>query len=193
VTAVQLQRELEDVPGVTVSDLFGGTTGGTGDGTGDGDDRADDLDPDAIVSELGGRGEAGDLGEGSSLARGLIEGGIGYLTGGRFGAGGSVTDLDRGVGALDASHDRRFSQAVLPVGDPVYVYGAAERRTVDAGANQERLKLVADPATGQFIVSDHEESGITSRYTNRGPLNVAGGLVVSTGCLAGLLFFFGVG
>jgi len=192
VTAVQLQRELEDVPGITVSDLFGGTTGGTWAGTEGGDDRAEDLDSDAIVSELGGRGEAGDLGTGSSLARELIEVGIGSLTGGRFGTVSSVTDLDRGVGALDASHDRRFCQAVLPVGDPVYVYGAAERRTTEAGANQDRLKLVEDPATGQFIVSDRDDAGITEQYTHHGPLYVAAGLVVSTLCLAGLLVFVGV-
>ena len=168
VTAVQLQRELEDVPGVTVNDLFGGTAGGAWAGAEGGADGAEDLDPDIIVSELGGRGEAGDPGTGSSLARELIEGGIGNLTGGRFGPLSSVTELDRGVGALDASHDLRFSQAVLPVGDPVYVYGAAERRTTEAGANQDRLKPVEDPATGQCIVPDRDEAGNTSQYTTRG-------------------------
>jgi len=193
VTAVQLQQELEDVPGVTVEDFFGGTAGRTGDGgSGDADERADQPDPDAVVSELGGTGEAGDLGTGPSVARRLIDRGLGVATGGRLGISGSVTGLERDAGDLDGTHDRRFSQAVLPVGDPVYVYGAAEPRATETGANPDRLKLGEDPATGQFIVSDRDDAGITEQYTHHGPLYVAAGLVVSTLCLAGLLVFVGV-
>lgn len=194
VTAVQLQQELEDVPGVDASDLFGGTAGGTGsERSTDRGEGLDEPDADAIVAELGGTGEAGDHGTGSSVARRLIERGLGSVTGGRLGGGTGLVGTGRDVGSLDASGDRRFSQSVVPVGDPVYVYGAAHLRDAEAGTNGDRLKLGEDPATGEFAVSDHGEAAITSTSTTRGPLYVVVGLVLSTVCLAGLLSSFGVG
>ena len=102
--------------------------------------------------------------------------------GGLFGTGGSPSTSNR----------RRYTHEVLPVGEEVYVFGGTELRPEAAGSNEERLKLGVDSGTGQFIVSDRDESGIAKHYTRRGPLYTLVGVVVSAACLYGLLSAFGV-
>jgi hypothetical protein len=93
--------------------------------------------------------------------------------GGLFGTGGSPSTSNR----------RRYTHEVLPVGEEVYVFGGTEIRPEAAGSNEERLKLGVDSGTGQFIVSDRDESGIAKHYTRRGPLYTLVGVVVSAACL----------
>lgn len=209
VTAAQLQQAVEDTDEVDVSDFFVGMTGGgagspaeglTADDTGErsaeastGPDGTDDVDPEAVIEELGGLGEVGDMGPGSSFARRVIATALGKSTGGRFGAaGGGWTALSGATGGPSKSFERRYTHEVLPVGEAVYVFGAAEPRPTVGGANEDLLKLGAEPETGQFIVSDRDERGIVEHYTNRGPQYVLVGLLVSTGCLAGLLWMLGI-
>lgn len=206
VTAAQLQQAVADTDAVDVSDFFAGRTGGpdtgtaaassgraSGAGSGPSDPDPVDVDPEAIVGELGGLGEVGDMGTGSSLARRAVGRTVGAATGGYWGsAGGDWNPLSGDAGEVDRSRRRRYTHEVLPVGEAVYVFGAAEPRPTAGGANEELLKLGEEPETGQFIVSDRSERGIQQHFTNRGPGYVLVGLLVSTGCLAGLLWMLGI-
>lgn len=208
VTAAQLRQAVdEDAENLDVSDFFVGTTGSgatpgeqaagrTGAGVGPGESStggdAAEVDPEAIVDELGGLGEAGDLGTGASLGRRVIDAALGSATGPWGSAGGEWSPLSGTTGGADRSNRRRYTHEVLPVGEAVYVFGAADPRPTAGGANEEMLKLVAEPETGQFIVSDRDEQGIVDHYTNHGPQLVFVGLVVSTLCLGGLLWMLGL-
>ncbi|MFW6153469.1 MAG: GIDE domain-containing protein [Halobacteriota archaeon] len=71
---------------------------------------------------------------------------------------------------------RRFSQEVLPVDEEVFVFGEARPPTEPSDAG---LTIVTDESTGQFIVSDLDESGIVKYYNRRAPLYMLGGLALS--------------
>lgn len=191
VTAVELQQAMDDeAPGVGAGDLFGGTTGGDDGDGGERDTGSEAAGGDAIVAELGGTGDAGDMGTGSSLAGALVGRVLGAATGGRVGHTGS--GLFSASGAPNSGNKRRYSHEVLPVDETVYVFGATEPRTGANGPDASNLKLGIEPATGRFIVSDREDRVLVSHYTRRGLLYVVAGLVVSTGCLAGLLWSLGL-
>jgi hypothetical protein len=189
-----LEQHVDDTAEFGPSDLLGGMA--TGDGA-DGDDGAEPTDDEqraeAIVRELGGTGEAGDMGTGASLARRLIDAALDAATGGRLGSSwGGGGRLFGTQGSPDSSNRRRYSHEVLPVDEDVYVFGGTEPRPEATGSNEDRLALGVDSGTGQFIVSDRDESGIVEQYTRRGPLYTLAGVVVSTACLYGLLWAFGV-
>jgi len=194
VTAAELQQAVDDTAEFGPSDLLGGMA--TGDGA-DGDDGSEPTDDEqraeAIVRELGGTGEAGDMGTGASLASRLIDAALDAATGGRLGSSwGGSGRLFGTQGSPDSSNRRRYSHEVLPVDEDVYVFGGTEPRPEATGSNEDRLALGVDSGTGQFIVSDRDESGIVEQYTHRGPLYTLAGVVVSTACLYGLLWAFGV-
>jgi len=192
VTAAELQQAVDDdMADFGPSDLLGGMTAGDEAGDENGAEQSnDEADGQAIVDELGGTGEAGGMGAGASLARRLIDAVLGAATGGRLGSSsGGGGSLFGGGGSPRTSNKRRYSHEVLPVGEKVYVFGATEPRP-DADGNS--LKLVVDPATDQFIVSDRDEEGIVTHYTHRGPLYVVAGVLVSAACLGGLLWAVGI-
>ena len=199
VTAAELQQAVDDdMADFGPSDLLGGMA--TGDGSdGAGDDGGGPADggeqerTEAIVQELGGTGEAGDMGTGTSLAGRLIGAALGAATDGRLGSSqGGGGGLFGSRGSASTSNKRRYSHEVLPVDEEVYVFGGAEPRPGATGSNEARLKLGSESETGQFIVSDRDESGIVKHYTRRGPLYALAGVAVSTACLYGLLWAFGV-
>ena len=195
VTAAELQQAIDDdMADFGPSDLLGGTAPVDEEGA-DGSKPADEDEQraEAIVQELGGTGEAGSMGTGTSLAGGLIDTALGAATDGRLGSsGGGGGGLFGTGGSPSTSNRRRYTHEVLPVGEEVYVFGGTELRPEAAGSNEERLKLGVDSGTGQFIVSDRDESGIAKHYTRRGPLYTLAGVVVSAACLYGLLSAFGV-
>lgn len=90
------------------------------------------------------------------------------------------------------SRRRRFSHAVLPDDEEVYVFGAAEPREGATGSNVERLHIVEDAGTGRFIISDRDEGGLVKHYNRRAPLYVLLGIALSAGTLYLLLAGLGV-
>jgi hypothetical protein len=88
VTAAELQQAIDDdMADFGPSDLLGGTAPVDEAGA-DGSKPADEDEQraEAIVQELGGTGEAGSMGTGTSLAGGLIDTALGAATDGRLGS-----------------------------------------------------------------------------------------------------------
>ncbi|MEF8813523.1 MAG: hypothetical protein V5A55_06860 [Halovenus sp.] len=199
--AAAMNADMEDMgPG----DLFGeGAAGGT---DGRGEETGDDSDESAgppgtdgtqqgtpdVVQELGGTGSAGAMGTGTSLGQTLIDGALYKASGGRLGSAVTGGGLLGGANSSQRYTRRRYSHEVLPVDEEVYIFGEAQPRDDASGSNAERLKLGEEEATGQFIISDRDESGIIKHYSRRGPLYVVIGLVVSAGSLGGLLLQLGI-
>ena len=172
---------------------------GEGDGTAPGDGSSDD---DLGIQQLS-RGELNS--SGAVLAAdddtqvedsGANEGASGLL-GSIRSAAETVSDAmesmsgPRGVSGT-SRRKRRYIQEVLPVGADTYIYGGAEPREADvAAANEDRLVMREDPATGQFIVSDYGEEEIAWGYTKRALMFGGLGLVVSAGSVGLLAHLLG--
>ena len=75
----------------------------------------------------------------------------------------------------------------------MYVLGGAEERGDASGGNAERLVVRRDEGSDRFLVSDMPQKKLASTLTRRAPTLVLVGLLVSAGCLYGLLRAFGVG
>ena len=88
---------------------------------------------------------------------------------------------------------RKYVETVLPPGESVYVLGGAEERDDASGGNAERLVVRRDEGSDRFLVSDMPQKELASTLTRRAPTLVLVGLLVSAGCLYGLLRAFGVG
>lgn len=86
---------------------------------------------------------------------------------------------------------RRYSQAILPINEEVYVFGGATQRPGATGGNADRLVIETDESTGRFIVSDKDEHGLVRYYNRRSPLYILGGLALSALMLYLLLTMFG--
>ena len=167
-----------------------GASGVSGEAAGNGG-TADDGTPD-VVEELGGTGTAGTLGTGNSLGEAIVQQGLYKASGGRLGSPSASSTFLGGSASRGSYNRRRYSHEVLPVDEGVHVFGEAEPRDGASGSNADRLKLGEESVTEQFIVTDLGEDGIVSGYTRRGPLYIGFGLLVSAGCLAGLLFSLGL-
>lgn len=99
---------------------------------------------------------------------------------------GAIADALGGGGTIGhSSNRRRYVQTLLPVDEPVYVFGSAEPVPVsevpdrDAGENEDLLAVVADGPTGLFLVSDRKEGALESYYSKMAPLAILGGLAAS--------------
>jgi len=82
-----------------------------------------------------------------------------------------------------SSNSRRYTQEYLPVECDTYVLGEATARDVDAADIDvtdagERLKIVRDKGSGEFIVSDKDEEDLAKYYSRRGRVHVIGSSVV---------------
>lgn len=97
-----------------------------------------------------------------------------------------------------ASNRRRYKQTVLRPDTEVYVLGEATQRGPDELADvveqaglsraERRLYLTRDESSRRFIISDMDESQLSSYYGRRAPLYIIAGLVLSAGGLYGLLW-----
>ena len=92
-----------------------------------------------------------------------------------------VTDVMESNDPLgDTSKRCRYEQTVLPVDSEVYVFGSAEPRE---GAHmrerqEELLEIRRDGGTGEFLVADASEDQVESRYSEWGPAETVGGLLL---------------
>lgn len=91
----------------------------------------------------------------------------------------------------DANAKRRYTEHLLLPGEDVYVYGAAVANDAD-GATDERLRIVRDAATDEFLVSDRTEEDLVGSYKRGAPVRVFGGLLLSALALYVILESFGV-
>ena len=97
-----------------------------------------------------------------------------------------------------SSNRRRYSQTVLRPDTEVYVLGESTQRGADEltewveqaelSRAEQRLYLTRDESSGRFIISDMDESQLSSYYGRRAPLYIIAGIVVSAGGLYGLLW-----
>lgn len=87
-----------------------------------------------------------------------------------------------GVTGLLFDQKRRYTQQVIPPETDLYALGGASprRRAGESGSNAERLVLSEDEATGEFIVSDLSEDTLVSNYRWRAPVQIVGGLALSS-------------
>lgn len=100
--------------------------------------------------------------------------------------------LGEGLGLI-GDHPRRYTQTTLDIGDEVYVFGAATERRDAVGTDTTRLKIVEDPVTEQFIISNRGEEDISAEYGTGTLLRIVGGLLVSAFGLFLLLLIFASG
>jgi len=103
------------------------------------------------------------------------------------GDGGVLGGMLSGDPDARGSDKRRYTQAVIPPGEELYLLGGAEPAANAGGSNPERLVLRSDEGSGEFIVSDHTEEEIVSRYRWLAPGMMVGGLALSAGTLYLLL------
>jgi hypothetical protein len=145
----------------------------------------DEETPPAVESFLA-SGRSGEMDVGAAETYGVLD--VVKLltnpTGGLTGQAGPADTMtmgqDTGLGTTDAP--RRYRQRVLPVDEPVYVYGGTRPPHEQEQGDGDSLVLTADPATGEFIVSNMGEAGIAKHYSRRGPLwIILGGLVSTVG------------
>jgi len=185
------QQSAADAGSRSTGHASNGTAGSAGTATED-DGDGDQGTPD-VVQELGGTGTTGSMGTGTSLGKKLVGATLGEVTGGRFGStGGGGGGLFGSGGSMNSYNKRRFSHEVFPVDADVYVFGEAQPRQGASGSNAARLKLGQDETTDQFIVSDQGEKEVVKQYTWRGPLWIGAGILVSAGCLGGILLGSGI-
>lgn len=99
---------------------------------------------------------------------------------------GSIAEVFTDDGRIgDSSNRRRYTQNVLPVDSPVYVFGSSRPVDVsavpdrEAGANEDLLAVRRDDETDLFLISDQREDSLVDRYKSRAPLAVVGGLAAS--------------
>ena len=107
----------------------------------------------------------------------------------------TVSELGASGDPLGATTDRRrFTQRVLPVGADAYVFGAAtEREEAGTEGGQERkLALGRDGSMDEFLIADASGERLEERYSKRGPLEIAGGLLLSAVALYFFLLEYGV-
>jgi len=105
-----------------------------------------------------------------------------------------IREFIEGVPEVEPDPDKRkYVETVLPPGESVYVLGGAEERDDASGGNAERLVVRRDEGSDRFLVSDMPQKELASTLTRRAPTLVLVGLLVSAGCLYGLLRAFGVG
>jgi len=165
-------------------------------GTANGDrtasgENGDQGTPD-VVEELGGTGTTGSMGTGTSIAGKVVGATLGEVTGGRLGTSTGGGSLLGSGGSVNSYNKRQFSHEVLPVDEDVYAFGEAQPRDGASGSNAARLKLGQDETTDQFIVSDQGEKEVVKQYTLWGPLWIGAGILVSAGCLGGMLAISGI-
>ena len=105
-----------------------------------------------------------------------------------------IREFIEGVPEVEPDPDKRkYVETVLPPGESVYVLGGAEERDDASGGNAERFVVRRDEGSDRFLVSDMPQKKLASTLTRRAPTLVLVGLLVSAGCLYGLLRAFGVG
>lgn len=98
------------------------------------------------------------------------------------------TDVD------PASHrKRRYTQAVIPPGETVYVLGGAEVQADAEGREEKSLVIRRDGGSDRFVISDMTEERLTTTLSRRAPLQILLGLGLSTLALYLLLTELGVG
>lgn len=79
---------------------------------------------------------------------------------------------------------RRYTQDILAPGDTARIHGQAVEREQPVGPNNEdRILLTADESSGEFLISDKEESKLQTHYRNWSLIYGGGGLSVSAYCL----------
>jgi hypothetical protein len=91
-----------------------------------------------------------------------------------------------------SNNSRRYYQQVLPASSDVYVLGSAEPRAWGQGTEGDLLKMTRDPSLDEFLISDLSEAQLESHYERWGPIEIVGGIVLSAGCLAGMLWILGL-
>lgn len=90
----------------------------------------------------------------------------------------------------NADHKRRYTQTVLPPETDAYVFGeATAREDPTPDGEGERIVMERDESSGRFILSDKGENRLVSYFRRRSILKIAGGLALSTVCLAIWLYF----
>jgi len=77
------------------------------------------------------------------------------------------------------SDKRRYTQEIIPPGEEVYLLGGAQPAGEARGDTPTRLVLGKDDASDEFIVSDHTEGELVSRYRWTAPGMIVGGLALS--------------
>lgn len=96
---------------------------------------------------------------------------------------GDAFDADGTIG--HTSNRRRYVQRILPVDEPIYVFGGAhpvppaEVPDRDPGANEDLLAVGPDGATDLFLISNRPEAVLESRYKWTAPIAIVGGLALS--------------
>lgn len=92
----------------------------------------------------------------------------------------SRDDVDPPSSGLFRGPKRRYTEAVLPPGEDVYVFGEATVRDEAEGSNPERLVLSGDGHTDDFIVSDQPPGEFvgTDRTLARNELGMGATLIV---------------
>jgi len=88
-----------------------------------------------------------------------------------------VPDRD-GVTGFLFSNRRRYTEKWIPVGQQLYVLGGATPTEPDE-TNSSGLVLGQDEASGEFIVSEKDESELVTEARWKAPAKMAGGLAVS--------------
>lgn len=96
---------------------------------------------------------------------------------------------------VDPSSDRRrrFTQAVIPPGETVYVLGGAHVQDDAEGREEKALVVRQDAGSDRFVISDMTEESLTSTLSRRAPLQILFGLALSAVALYLLLTELGVG
>lgn len=90
-----------------------------------------------------------------------------------------------------SSNDRRYTQHLLPVDEPVYVFGGSQPVDVadvpdrEAGANEDLLAVGPDGGTDLFLISDRKEETLANYYSKAAPTAIVAGLA---GSAIGLYF-----
>ena len=100
--------------------------------------------------------------------------------------------IEETEGVTPSDERRRYVERVIPQGESVYVLGGAEQREEETGKNEDRLVVRRDDGSGRFLVSDMDQSELTSTLSRRVPVLIAMGILFSAFALYGLLQASGV-
>lgn len=93
----------------------------------------------------------------------------------------------------ESDNRRRYTQAVIPPGETVYVLGGADILEDGDGREERALVIRRDDGTDRFVISDMTEQSLTTTLSRRAPLQILFGLAMSAGSLYLLLTELGVG
>lgn len=92
-----------------------------------------------------------------------------------------------------SSRRRKYVEAVIPPGEPVYVLGGAEIRSDVDGRDEDNLVIRRDGGSDRFVISDMAEPELTSTLSRRAPTLILLGLAMSSFSLYVLLSQLGAG